>query len=112
MRHLAIIIATLLTASCNNGSADGYWFERAEWVQTSFQTRIVLVRSRETLLKLAPAEAQVQGAEIQAFSLITENGRVCTIYTLHPSVRYEPQWAGHELTHCVFGRWHPNQKGA
>lgn len=112
MRRLAIIAAALLVASCNNGSGDGYRFERAEWTQTTIQTRIVLVQSRAELLKLAPAEAHVRGAEIQAFSLISADHRVCTIYVIDPRVRYEPQWIGHELTHCIFGRWHPNQEGA
>jgi hypothetical protein len=51
------------------------------------------------------------GLELKAFStLYPAATNLCTMYILDPQVaRYEPEFIGHEFTHCVFGNWHLSQ---
>lgn len=94
---------------CNQQSPDGYTFEKAEYVQTDLRVRTVPVESREALLKLAPPEARAkenETSELMAFGTLSKDGKSCTIYFVDARVNYQPQWIGHELAHCVYGRWH------
>lgn len=112
----AILRATLAAAmaltlaSCDSRprAADGYTFEKKEYVNATPIISIVTHDSQADLLAAAPPatrrEAQAANREIQAWSLITSNN--CEIHIVDPEVKYDPIWIGHELTHCVYGRWH------
>lgn len=43
---------------------------------------------------------------LYAFSKVNTAKKTCTIYTIDPSVSYQPEFIGHELMHCFHGAWH------
>lgn len=104
------LIALTLLIGCNEANpvaADGYRFERAEWVNTDLRVRLVLHETVEDLAREAKrAGAAVSGEEaVQAWGEIDAHGN-CTLHIVDPRKRYMPEWIGHELTHCAFGRFH------
>ena len=105
-----VLIAALLLLGCdqaNRTGADGYTFDRAEWVNADLRVRLVLHDTVEDLAREARrAGADVTGEErVQAWGAIDAHGN-CTLHIVDPRTRYMPEWIGHELTHCAFGRFH------
>lgn len=92
-------------------AADGYYFEKSQWTRTEFKTNIVLVPSRDAMVKeVEKRDAQLKGKirpeDVAAFAVIHPFDTTCTIYILDPKVEYEPEYIGHELVHCIYGDWH------
>lgn len=112
-----VIPLALLLSGCEpakNVGADGYEFEKAEWQSRSFQVEIVPYTSvaefRRTAARVGARSED--GGEVRAFSEIVP-GKQCRIHIMDPLITYEPEWIGHELTHCAYGRWHqPGKSGA
>lgn len=108
MKHLAPLLALALFG-CDgtpNTGADGYQFEGREqgWpdVAIAFVEHPTVTDMRRAGMA---AGAQVeQGRELQAWSAITPGE--CTIHIVNPDVAYAPEWVGHEVMHCKYGRWH------
>jgi hypothetical protein len=109
------IIMIIGIASCgktpiNNTGADGYYFEKETFTRTEFPIEIVLVESPDEMARLIAKQKHVQGdieiKNVAAFSTIRMKDTKCTIYMLDPKVHYEPEFYGHELTHCIYGVWH------
>lgn len=97
-------------SNCSDGnSADGYHFE----------TTSVRIAPRKIETVLYPNLAALNVAfkntnhrisetrQLMAFSVITKE--TCTIHMIDPKVRYMPEFLGHELTHCLYGEFHPSQ---
>lgn len=113
---VAILMISGALSGCEqrkNVGKDGYYFEEATFVHTQVPVTIVLAESPEALFKLkneVGAGANLPpDRTVMAFSALRSDGS-CTIYMLDPRVAdYEPEWIGHEFTHCVFGEWHKIQ---
>jgi len=94
----------LLLSACG-GAADGYRFERKEFERTATEIVVVTHPSLEDLRKKAPAAAAVgDGHKLMAWSIIRAGN--CEVHIVDPSRSYQPQWTGHEVTHCIWGRFH------
>lgn len=108
----ATILALLALASCQKPeAADGYHFEQGTQM---IDPRPIVVRTYPNYAALKAAYAAAPGQkrklgeneDLFAFSSI---GTVCTIHMIRPSVAYRPEEYGHELTHCLYGDFHPSQ---
>jgi len=104
------LIALSLLIGCNDANpvaADGYRFEQAEWVNTDLRVRLVLHDTIDDVRAAARAAGIVEpeGEPVEAWSTISPSGS-CTIHIVDPRKRYGPEYAGHELMHCAFGRFH------
>ena len=101
-----MILAAFLLTSCD--APDGYRFEQAEYRRSTVQLSIVEHRSLAALQGAATAAGAdvAEGRSLRAFSVISGTGDACTIHVLAPEVDYQPQWLGHEVAHCFYGRWH------
>lgn len=88
---------------------DGYRFEQETFTRTEFPVEIVLLQSDRELQAAFTARGikGVKPESVAAFAVIRRNDPRCTIYMVDPKVRYEPEWIGHELVHCIYGEWHP-----
>jgi hypothetical protein len=107
---LLAVAAALLLSSCKPTGTDGYTFEKAQFTQTSFTVTMVLVQNEQELVKLAPPAAiKLQGSKGELFAFGKVGPNRCTIYAVDPAAQYRPQNLGHELTHCIYGEWHPEQ---
>lgn len=98
------LIPALLLAGCGE-AADGYQFEGKEFERPRPGIEIVTHRSVAELRAAAPASAQAEGRELMAWAVIRPDG--CTVHVVDPSAAWKPEWLGHEVAHCVWGRWHP-----
>lgn len=109
-KMIVAALALAVLASCNqqasNTGADGYRFEAPTRDLRGLQVTVFAHDDRADMLKAADkAGAEVeQGRELQAWSTLTRNG--CEIHVLNPAKEYEPEWIGHEMTHCIWGEWH------
>lgn len=109
----AVLVFLGSCSPASNRGADGYDFRGPEWTSLTFQVEMVPYSSpvefRRAAIRLgALAE---DGGETRAFAQVQKGG-LCRIHVLDLKVKYEPEWIGHELTHCMHGRWHrPGQSG-
>lgn len=105
MKRAAALLALLL-AGCDAGSADGYRFERKEWERAPSTVTIVTHPTLAHLRAAAPPDAVAgEGRENMAWSVI--RGAQCEVHIVDPGKDWMPEWLGHEVAHCAWGRWHP-----
>jgi hypothetical protein len=107
MRRFVAVLGALVLAACGEGpTADGYTFEKAEFTREQFTVTMVQYDSNREFLAAATAHgAGVEG--VQAFAVVSAREPKCAIHILRVTKEYRPQWLGHELAHCMHGRWHP-----
>lgn len=109
----AALILALTLAGCdardNAPGTDGYRFGKAEFVRTSPVVEIVVHPGAADLQRAAKAAGVTEVHSAAAWSTLnpTDPARPCRIHIVDPAVKYEPEWIGHELMHCAYGRWHP-----
>lgn len=111
----AVFLITLFTLiSCDQGpkkSADNYRFEKETFTRTDINVKIVFVKDQTEMTALLKSKGRTTAAgnEVAAFSTLSLTEPRCTIYMLDPKNKYEPEFIGHELVHCIYGDWHPTQ---
>jgi hypothetical protein len=110
---LLLCFGTLLS-SCDNGpkkGADDYYFEEKEFERTSLGVEVVLFETRREFEEVAKEKLgrDFPVETVAAFGSLSVVGNNCTIYTMDASVQYEPEYLGHELAHCIWGRFHEKQ---
>jgi hypothetical protein len=49
--------------------------------------------------------------KVSAFTRWNETEGTCKIYIKDPLWKYEPELIGHEVAHCIWGRFHKGRKG-
>lgn len=102
---VGMMVAALMSCNEQPGAADGYVFSNAEYRRLSQPITFVEHHSlAELRFEARTAGAPDDGRELMAWSELRSGG--CTVHILDPSVRYYPEWIGHEITHCIYGRWH------
>lgn len=84
---------------------DGYSFEHKEFERKQPAITIVTHPRVADLRSMAPPAARAeQGAELMAWSIIRKEG--CEVHVVDPAKSYQPEWIGHEVAHCIWGRFH------
>jgi len=109
---IATIGVTLV--ACDNPSnkkgKDGYYFEKESFTRTEFPVEVVLVKDEAAITAAIKDRNNVHGTidakNVAAFSIIRMSDPKCTIYMIDPKNKYEPEFIGHELVHCIYGVWH------
>lgn len=86
-------------------AADDYLFEGKEFEHTDFRLKVVVIPDQKKFDELR-SKINPKGNDVQAFSTINTLTNTCTIYVKDPTWNYSPEKLGHELAHCVWGRWH------
>lgn len=88
--------------------ADGYYFGKAEHRNLEPEIVFVVHRSLDDLRAAVPdaTAAEVKRAVRDLYAWSALQGERCTVHIVDPRVSYQPEWIGHEITHCIFGRWH------
>lgn len=107
MRRGAAIALILALAACGpQPAADGYKFEKTEFDRERFE--VVMVQYDDNKSFLEAATAHGAGTEgLQAFAVLRASDTRCEIHIMRVATHYAPEWLGHELAHCMHGRWHP-----
>lgn len=111
-RLLAITsILLLILTGCDPApkkGADGYAFETKEYEKTELSITFVILKDQKEFDDAARMYAPgVQG--LQAFGRIQPDTNNCTLYIKDPTWQYSPDFIGHEVAHCIWGRWHPKR---
>lgn len=107
MRQLAVLAALLLAACGDPKGADGYVFGEAEFERNQIAVTIVQHDSRASFESAAKARGIADLSALAAFAAYPPDEPRCVIHIERLSSRYEPEWLGHEMAHCIHGRWHP-----
>ncbi len=110
MRQLLLVVfAFMLGAGINPLSGkDGYIFRKKEFTQDTVVVTLVTHRTQYQFDQAANRERIIvpRKEKLAAFALISPDNKKCTIHAIDPNTRYEPEYLGHELVHCFYGRWH------
>ena len=93
---------------------DTYAFDYREFQLNDIHIKMVYYNNIEELLlyvkKYKPKilEFNDKNRTLRAFAIYGQAGKekICTIHIVNPSIKYEPEFLGHEMTHCLFGRFH------
>ena len=99
-----LFLLLLLLAACDSSRKgdDGFLFTKKE---TDYSTITVHIKTYATDAELnAAAKARGVNAEVNAWGVL--KGSECTIHVRDPSLSYQPEFIGHEITHCIWGRFH------
>ena len=83
---------------------DGYRFETKQTERHDLRVKVFTYKTHGDLVLASKKWGMRIGHNINGFS-ITVN-RVCQIHIHDPSFSYEPEILGHELFHCMYGKWH------
>jgi hypothetical protein len=109
---LGLTFAAMLLSSCDPApktGADGYRFGTPQYEKQQVQINIVTYNSERELLQAASSYG-VKAPDLAAFSVLRPPFDTCTIHMVKPSVKYEPEFVGHEFLHCVYGQWHTDNE--
>lgn len=89
-------------------SSDGYRFETTNG---SAREMLVAVQTYRTLEELQRAgKAHWKDVDtLGGFAHFNSRTKICTIHILDPGLNYQPEVIGHEVSHCLYDEWHPNQ---
>lgn len=105
-------------SGCKEQTADGYKFETKQWTANTITVKVVEYQDRDLLVsdfnkQKGTASGTIIGDnELMAYSVIDRDAtgnETCTMHVIDPAQGYEPEWIGHEFTHCIHGQWHPHQ---
>lgn len=123
MKIAKILAVAMLLGGCATQrppiAADGYRFDGKEWEEHEITVRVVIAKNDRQMLKLAREVGGLRESRsvvsartyrTHAFAALNPNDHShCTIYVLDPGYNYEPEYIGHEFSHCVWGRWHHDE---
>jgi len=91
---------------------DGYVFGTPQYEKSRVVVNVVTYKTRAEFDKAFAERGQPisRNNVIMAFTVLRpmNNFENCTIHMIAPATKYEPEWIGHEFTHCVYGQWHTN----
>tara|TARA_B110000967_G_C18901961_1_gene576517 strand:- start:13523 stop:13912 length:390 start_codon:yes stop_codon:yes gene_type:complete len=116
MKILIIILTTLLLVNAcdnspsNNGRGkDNYWFETKEYQKDLVTITLKVYPNKSALRSAAMLKGIDDWKDVQAFASLLPQKNKCTIHLVDPKDSYEPEYYGHELAHCIWGRFHEKQ---
>jgi hypothetical protein len=114
MKNLIILASVLMFGACAsvdgaNDAHDSYFFEVKEYEKTELNVVMDISPSVEIFKKKRNKFIPGSDDDIKSFAVLSPSINKCTIYTIDPVVLYEPEYLGHELAHCIWGRFHGEQ---
>ena len=114
LKMILFIMMSLTLVACSSDSSksgsDGYYMEPVSRID-SRPVVFNLVPSDRAVLeayKKTPGGRQLRGNE-ELFGFTVISKEACTITIVDPAVTYRPEELGHEITHCLYGDFHPRQ---
>lgn len=103
MKRIVLLLLLPLVAACQG--SDGHEFERKEFERFEPTITIITHPTLEDLRAKAPAAAQQgEARKLMAWSIVRPGG--CEVHIVDPLEEWRPEWIGHEVAHCAWGRWH------
>lgn len=106
---LGLILASVpsVAHAKQHPSEDGYSFEKREFTMLNINVQVI---EHENLAELRAAMPEGYNTSTRnnnaAWTDIYPNEKRCVIHIVKPEKDYRPKHLGHELAHCLYGRWH------
>jgi|GEM_PF-1293165 len=113
LRQYLAALALLALASCSDTQrygVDDYAFERAEFERDQVVVTVVQHATRQDFERAARAAKIASADTIAAFAHFGIEAPTCTIHIERLDAKYQPEWLGHEMAHCIHGRFHGERK--
>lgn len=107
---LSLAAFAIFVGSCdgNKQGRDKYRFETKEYEMTNNKITFVISSSQQEF-DAYKKQYNIEGDEIQAFGRLRPKLRECILYIKDPEWEWQPEFIGHEVAHCIWGRWHPSR---
>ena len=117
------ILLTVLLAGCaqeplrsegtfsNAAASDGYRFIQKDYETLKPGVEFILMRSPEEYRSVMYEQFGPNWRSISAFTKWNKEKATCKIYIKDPAWAYEPEMIGHEVAHCIWGRFHDGENG-
>lgn len=91
--------------------ADDHQFLVKEYENLSPKVNFILLKNEMEYDSARRKKLGIHWDTVSAFTLwIPETGE-CTIYIKDPEWKWEPELIGHEVAHCIWGRYHKGKQG-
>lgn len=118
MSRLLIVLSLLLSGCANVGvssafsyGADDYRFLEKEYENLTPLVEFVLMKNEQEFNSERKRALGTKWSTVSAFTFWNEEKGKCTIYIKDPEWKYEPELIGHEVAHCIWGRFHRGKEG-
>ena len=110
---LCVILAGCASSVANTyrSGTDDYRFLVKEYENLHPKINFVLLKNEQEYNSVRRRELGISWDTVSAFTLwIPETGE-CTVFIKDPHWQWEPELIGHEVAHCIWGRYHEGKKG-
>jgi len=113
MKILTILVLMLLPLGANaqKYGTDNFRFLEKEYENLTPGVEFVLMKDEREYDAMRRKHLGVQWDTISAFTYWNQKKGTCKIYIKDPAWKYEPELIGHEVAHCIWGRFHKGRKG-
>lgn len=92
-------------------AADNYRFLEKEYETLKPGVEFVLLRNQEEYKAVMKQQFGSDWKTISAFTFWDKQKATCKIYIKDPAWEYTPELIGHEVAHCIWGRFHRGEEG-
>lgn len=116
MKRLLIFLLVLSVSFSAHGwigkyGKDDFRFLQKEIENLTPKVEFVLIKNQQEYDSVRKKHIGVEWRNVSAFTLWNEGKGTCKIYIKDPEWKYEPELIGHEVAHCIWGRFHKGKKG-
>lgn len=95
----------------NTLASDGHRFLVKEYQTLTPNVEFILMSNQSQYEEILKENFGHNWDKVSAFTKWNPKSLTCKIYIKDPSWRYEPELIGHEVAHCIWGRFHKGTKG-
>ena len=92
-------------------ASDGYRFLEKEYENLSPGVEFILLRNPQDQKETLTDVFGRKWKKIAGFTYWNEEKGTCRIIIKDPTWKYEPEIIGHEVAHCIWGRFHKGDEG-
>jgi len=92
-------------------SADNYRFLQKEYETLAPNVEFVLLKNNAEYVAAKKEAVGNRWRNVSAFTYWNMQTATCKIFIKDPAWSYEPEYIGHEVAHCIWGRFHKGAQG-
>lgn len=111
-----LLILLLITMTAHAQRLGGYGKDDFKFLQKEIENltpgvEFILLKNEAEYNSVRKEHLGTQWKNVSAFTLWNGTKGTCKIYIKDPLWKYEPELIGHEVAHCIWGRFHKGKKG-
>lgn len=108
---LLLIATTVQAQRLGQYGKDDFRFLQKEIENLTPGIEFILLKNQEEYDAARKLHLGRRWKNVSAFTLWNESAGTCKVYIKDPDWSYEPELIGHEVAHCIWGRFHKGDKG-